>query len=333
MINPLWFLLFVLGFTFGSCHSQNELPSHKEILKLMGTRFEISATADDVKTARKAVEAGIVEIQRIEDLISSWKADSQTSDINRNAGIAPVKVDSELFKLVQRAQKISELTEGAFDISFASMDRIYQFDKSEHVLPSKAERAEAVRKINFKNIQLDETNSTVFLKEEGMRIGFGGIGKGYAANQAKVIMKSIKGVKGGVVNASGDLVVWGENGHEEGWPIQISDPKDINKSLGGLTIKNASVVTSGDYEKFFTSDGQRYAHIINPHSGLPTTGIKSATIVSPDAELGDALATSIFVLGAEAGMNLINRLKNVEALIITDDNKIQTSNNLQINKY
>ena len=165
-----------------------------------------------------------------------------------------------------------------------------------------------------------------------MRIGFGGIGKGYAANRAKQIMMTMDGVKGGVVNASGDLVVWGNNGTEGDWNIQISDPKNINKSLGTIAIKNASVVTSGDYEKYFTYQGKRYAHIINPNTGIPTTGIKSATVVCPDAELGDALATAVFVLGPTEGMNLINKLKNTEALIITDKDLVLTSNKLELNK-
>lgn len=164
-----------------------------------------------------------------------------------------------------------------------------------------------------------------------MRIGFGGIGKGYAANAAKRIMSSLPTVKGGVVNASGDLMIWGQNGKEEGWPIQIADPQDINKSIAWFTVEEGSVVTSGNYEQYFTNGGKRYAHIIDPHTGIPTTGIKSVTIVCPDAELGDALATSVFVLGEIDGIALINRLKNVEALLINDNDEIITSNKLQLN--
>lgn len=324
-------LLITLASCQGQTHSTSE--NHKEVLKLMGTRFELTATAVNKATAKKAVTDGINEIKRIEALISSWQSSSQTSEINRNAGIKPVVVDRELYELIARSLKVSELTQGAFDISFASMARLYKFDKEEHEVPSESDRMKAIELIDYKSIVLDPNNKSVYLSKVGMKIGFGGIGKGYAANKAKTLMQSIQGVSGGVVNAAGDLVVWGENGKDEGWTVQISDPKDINKSLGWLTIKNASVVTSGDYEKYFTHQGTRYAHIINPQTGLPTTGIKSATIVSPDGEVGDALATAVFVLGPSQGIELVNKLKNIEALIITDNDEILTSSNLELNKY
>lgn len=330
-LNRTLIYVFVI-LTMISCDAQSKLESHKEILKLMGTRFEITATADSKEVAQQAVRNGITEIERIESLISSWQSTSQTSEINRNAGIKPVSVDKELYDLIDRSIKVSGLTQGAFDISFASMERIYKFDKGEHKLPSPQILEAAIAKIDFQNIILNREKSTVFLKEEGMRIGFGGIGKGYGANKAKEVMMAMEGIRGGVVNASGDLVVWGDNGSDESWNIQISDPKDINNSLGTIGIKNASVVTSGDYEKFFTYDGKRYAHIINPSTGIPTSGIKSATIVCPDAELGDALATAVFVLGPIEGMKLINRLKNTEALIITDEDQVLTSSKLKFNK-
>lgn len=321
--------------TLASCKGQptSPLESHKEVLKLMGTRFEVTATATDKAIAEQAVAQGIGEIQRIEALISSWQATSQTSEINRNAGIKPVKVADELYELIARSLKVSNLTNGAFDISFASMDRLYTFDKQEHELPSVEDRMKAIQLIDHKSIVLDPAEKSVYLEKAGMKIGFGGIGKGYAANRAKALMREVKGVVGGVVNAAGDLVVWGDNGKEAGWTVQISDPKDITKSLGWLTIQNASVVTSGDYEKYFMNEGVRYAHIVDPQTGFPTTGIKSATIVSPDGEVGDALATAVFVLGPEKGLELINKLKNMEALIITDSDDILTSTNLVLNKY
>lgn len=332
-MNHIFHTIFLLLLVVPSqCQTTGNLQSHKEVLKLMGTRFELTATAIDKETAQKAVAQGIGEIKRIEALISSWQSTSQTSEINRNAGIRPVIVDQELYELISRSLKISDLTQGAFDISFASMDRLYSFDKLEHDLPSVQDRLAAVDLIDYKSIILDPINKSVYLAKRGMKIGFGGIGKGYAANKAKVVMQSIKGVVGGVVNAAGDLVVWGDNGKKSSWTVQISDPKDIHKSLGWLNIQNASVVTSGDYEKYFTHENIRYAHIINPKTGLPTIGIKSATIVSPDGEVGDALATALFVIGPTQGLEMINRLQNIEALIITDDDKILTSNNLVLNK-
>lgn len=311
-----------------------ESPAQKKVLKLMGTRFEITAVAESDTLAWNAVEAGIEEIQRIEKVISSWDPASQTSEINRQAGIRPVKVDRELFDLIVRAKKISQLTGGAFDISFASMDKIWKFDGTMTTMPPEEDVKKAAAHINWEHIITDPANQTVFLQDEGMKIGFGAIGKGYAANRAKAVMEKMPGVRGGIVNASGDLIAWGESHtRQEEWTIKIQDPKDRNRALGWLKLDNMAIVTSGDYEKYVMFDGIRYAHIIDPRTGYPTTGIKSVTIVCPDAELADALATSVFVLGKENGLALINRLKNVECLIVTDDDKLLSSKNLSLNYY
>lgn len=307
--------------------------AQKKVTKLMGCRFEITAAGDDEAIAWQAINAGIDEIVRIEKLISSWDKNSQTSAINRNAGIEPVKVDKELFDLIFRSKKVAALTGGAFDISYASMDRIWKFDGSMQAMPSSEKVADARQFINWENIELNTENQTVFLKEKGMKIGFGAIGKGYAANRAKVIMQKITGIHGGVVNASGDLICWGKTSESESQSIKIADPKDQSKALGWLQIRETSIVTSGDYERFVMFDEKRYAHIIDPRTGYPTTGIKSVTVVCPDAEVADALATSVFVLGKTDGLALINSLKNVECLLITDENELFTSENLKLNYY
>lgn len=330
-IKIIFIVCLLVGFLNGSTQSYS--TASKEI-KLMGCRFVLRVVADDEATAWKALNSGITEITRIEKLISSWDPASQTSEINRNAGIQKVKVDQELFDLIQRSLKISELTHGAFDISFASMDRIFVFDRKEKALPSQQDIQNAKALINWQNIELDEATSSVKLKKEGMKIGFGAIGKGYAANKAKEIIESNPGVHGGIVNASGDLSIWGKASNKENeWNIKISDPSNPNKILADIMVNNTAVITSGDYEKYFTSNGKRYAHIINPKTGLPTSGIKSATIICNDAEIGDALATSVFVLGKEDGMYLINKLNGVEAIIVTDENTIIHSENLKLNYY
>ena len=330
MIRLTGLMLFLLA---PFCLVAQTKIAQKKAVKLMGCGFEITAVAENETIAWEAINTGIAEIQRIEKLISSWDKNSQTSTINRQAGIRPVKVDKELFDLIARAKKVSALTNGAFDISFASMDRIWRFDGSMRRMPEASRVAQAAALINWENIVLDENEQTVFLKEQGMKIGFGAIGKGYAANRAKLLMEQIPGVVGGLVNASGDLIAWGESHRPEGWTIKIADPKDKEKVLGWLQLQNHAIVTSGNYEKYVFFDGVRYAHIIDPRTGYPTTGIKSVTIVCPDAELSDALATSVFVLGTTEGMNLINRLKNVECLIVTDQDELLTSKNLNLNYY
>ncbi|MCE7991151.1 MAG: FAD:protein FMN transferase [Roseivirga sp.] len=302
---------------------------HHKVVKLMGSRFEITAVHSDAQIAWDGINTGIAEITRIEKLISSWDPNSQTSAINRNAGVAPVKVDTELFNLIKRGLRISQLTNGAFDMSYASMDRIWKFDGTMKVLPDAEVVKKAASKIGYKNIELNETNRTVFLKEKGMKIGFGAIGKGYAALKAKEKMMAL-GIPGGVVNAAGDLIAWGKDEGSKDFKVGIADPKQKDQVMSWLVVDNGAVVTSGDYERFAMFNGKRYAHIIDPRTGYPTTGIKSVTIICPNPELADALSTSVFVLGQKAGLELINQLKGIECLIVTDADELITSNNLEL---
>jgi thiamine biosynthesis lipoprotein len=304
---------------------------YKRTLKLMGSRFDISVVANDSIQANNYIDNAIAEISRIEKLISSWNENSQTSEINRNAGIKPVKVDKELFELIKRAIGISKLTDGAFDISYASMDRIWKFDGSMTKMPSEEEIIASVEKVGYQNIVLDEKKSTVFLKLEGMKIGFGAIGKGYAADKAKTLLIS-KGVSSGIINASGDMNTWGTQPNGNEWKVAITNPMDKNKVFALLPITNGAVVTSGDYEKYVSFNGKRFTHIIDPRTGYPSTGIISVTIFAPSAELADALATSVFVMGKETGLDRINQLPKVECIIIDDKGNIFKSKNIEIDK-
>ncbi len=326
-MNKYFFLvsiLFVFSFT-------NAQQLHKKTLKLMGSRFDISVVANDSIEATNYINLAIDEISRIEKIISSWDANSQTSEINRNAGIKPVKVSTELFNLIQRSLAISKLTDGAFDISYASMDKIWKFDGSMKIMPSEEEINKSVSKVGYQNIILNEENETVFLKLEGMKIGFGAIGKGYAADEAKKLLIS-KGVTAGIINASGDMNTWGKQPNGEDWKVAITNPMNKNTAFALLPITNGAVVTSGNYEKYVTLNSIRYSHIIDPRTGYPTSGILSVTVFAPKAELADALATSVFVMGTEVGLNRINQLKNIECIIIDDQGKIHTSEHININK-
>lgn len=297
----------------------------------MGSRFDLTVVAKDSIEGNNYINTAIAEITRIENLISSWDENSQASEINRNAGIKPVKVDEELFNLIERAIAVSKLTDGAFDISYASMDRIWKFDGSMTKMPSKEEISASVEKVGYKNILLDKAKGTVFLKLKGMKIGFGAIGKGYAADKAKQLLIS-KGVSSGIINASGDMNTWGKQPNGKDWTVAITNPMNKNKAFALLPLKQGAVVTSGDYEKFVMFDGVRYAHIINPKTGYPSKGIISVTVFAPSAELADALATSIFVMGKEVGLDRINQIPNVECIFIDAEGNINQSQNIKINE-
>ena len=304
---------------------------YKRTLKLMGSRFEITVVGKDQVEANQYIDLAISEISRIQKLISSWDPNSQTSLINKNAGIQPVQVDAELFGLIQRGIGISKLTDGAFDISYASMDNIWKFDGSMTVMPSDDSINASVAKVGYHNIILDKENHTVFLKLEGMKIGFGAIGKGYAADKAKELLMS-KGVVAGIINASGDMNTWGKQTNDKDWQVAITNPIDKNKVFALLPVHNGAVVTSGNYEKYVTFNNTRYTHIIDPRSGYPATGIVSVTVFAPKAELADALATSVFVMGKDVGLNRIEQLPKVECVIIDGEGNIITPKNIQINK-
>ncbi|MGJ8745062.1 FAD:protein FMN transferase [Polaribacter sp.] len=305
--------------------------SYKKSLILMGSGFEITVVAKDSITAATYINTATTEIKRIEKLISSWDVNSQTSEINKYAGIKPVKVDVELYNFIERAIGISKLTDGAFDISYASMDKIWKFDSSMKKMPSEKEISASVDKVGYKNIVLDKTKHTVFLKLKGMKIGFGAIGKGYAADKAKELLIS-KGVSSGIINASGDMNTWGKQPNGNEWKIAITNPLNKNKVFALLPITNGAVVTSGNYEKYVNFNGKRYTHIIDPRTGYPSSGIISVTVFAPKAELADALATSIFVMGKETGVDRINQLPKIECIIIDDQGNITKSKNIEIDK-
>jgi len=296
----------------------------------MGNRFTITVVDDDAQWAEQQIDAAIAEVSRIEKLLTTFSEDSQTNQINANAGIMPKKVDKEVFDIIQRSLRISALTDGAFDITYGSIDkRFWNFDKEMTSLPDAETAKESVRLINYRNVVLDAQNLTVFLKEKGMRIGFGGIGKGYAAERAKQLLIK-NGVKSGIVNAAGDLTTWGNQPNGKPWTIAITDPDTQNKAFSYLNISGVAVATSGNYEKYVVIDGKKYSHTIDPKTGFPVSGIKSVTIICPNAELADAMATPITVLGVDAGLGLINQMQQIACIIIDDDNNIYTSNNINV---
>jgi thiamine biosynthesis lipoprotein len=301
----------------------------RKALKLMGNRFEISVVAVDEVWAQQRIGAGVEEIRRIERLLTTYDEGSETNLINRNAGIAAVPVNRETFDLIERSIRISRVTQGAFDISYGSVDkRLWNFDIHMQELPDKGLARKMVRLINYRNIILDPEKTTVFLKEAGMRIGFGGIGKGYAAERAKRVMKEM-GVESGIVNASGDLVAWGYQPDGNPWTIGIANPNAAHQVFSLMNITNMAIATSGNYEKYVLIGGKRYSHTIDPRTGLPVRGIKSVTIISPNAEIADAMATPVMIMGIKAGLNMINQIKDIEAIIIDEEDKIHVSDHIR----
>lgn len=306
------------------------LRAHKRRMRLMGNMFEITVVSDDADFAGYCTDRAVEEISRIERILTTFSDDSQTNLINRNAGITPIRVDKEVYDLIARSLKISALTQGAFDITYGSVDkRFWNFDTKMTSLPDKETARNSVRLINYRNVILDAAEQTVFLKERGMRIGFGGIGKGYAAEQAKKLLKQL-GVESGIVNASGDLTAWGTQPGGSPWTIGIADPNRSEMPFSYVNISGQAIATSGNYEKFALIDGKKYSHTIDPRTGFPVSGVKSVTVICPDAEIADAMATPVTIMGIKPALYMVNQVKGIACIIIDDNNKVYTSDNIKL---
>ncbi len=323
---------FVLLFIVNSGNAQDKnYVTVKKSTTLMGSRFDITVVSVDEELGYINIQEAVGEIKRIEKLISSWDADSETSAINKNAGIKPVKVSLELFKLIERSKQISEITDGAFDITFAGMDTIWKFDGTMTGMPTASQVLKAKMNVGYGKIVLDASDQSVFLSQKGMRISFGAIGKGYAADKAKELLVS-KRVVAGVINAAGDISAWGKKVTGEKWLIGIANPLSKDTIFSWVPLLESSVATAGNSEQFVMINGIKYSNIINPDTGYPATGINRVSIFSKSAELCDALATAIMVMGRDAGLALVNQLGGTEVIIVDSDNELYKSNGIILDK-
>jgi len=292
----------------------------------MGNTFTFGADHPSAMVCTKAIDQAIQEVRRIEGLFTTYKDDSETQRINNLAGREPANVSEEMIGLILRGKKISHLTQGAFDLSYGSLERrFWNFDQTLDKLPTKEQAQAATSLINYENIEINSKRKQVFLNKKGMRIGFGGIGKGYAADRAAQLMKKA-GIKRGFVSASGDIYCWGSNARH--WKIALELPENVKGILGEFELNNYAVATSGDYEKYVTINGVRYSHTIDPRTGFPAKSMKSVTVIAPFAELADALCTPLMIMGAQIGLNMINQVPGVECIIIDQDKSIHFSKNI-----
>ncbi len=326
-MKKIAFLLFLVNYSVA--FSQQIFKKEQSLL---GSPFEITVVATDSVQAKLYTDLAISEVKRIENLVSDWIPTTQISQVNQNAGIKPIKVDQEVFDLVERAIKISKLTSGAFDISYASMDKIWKFDGSMKQMPTEEAIKKSVEKVGYQNIILNPTDKTIFLKNKGMKLGLGGIAQGYIADKIKEVLQE-KGCTSGLVNVSGDINTWGKQPNGEPWSVGIINPMNKNKVFATFILDDSAVETSGSYEKFVVFNGKRYSHIIDPRTGYPASGIVSVSVFAKQTELADALATGIFVLGIEVGLDLVNQLNGIDCIIVDDKGGVHVSNKIDIKKH
>ena len=292
---------------------------------MMGTEVSVYLWSDDTESGLAALEAVFQEAARIDRLMSTYKDGSEISKINREAANAAVVVSQELYDLIARSLEISVLTQGAFDITYESVGQHYDF--RERKRPDAVTVASELDKIDFRFVQLDDRYSTVRFLEEGVRINLGGIAKGYVVERGIGILRA-KGIENAIVTAGGDSRLLGDR-RGRPWMVGIRDPRKEGKVAMSIPLEDEAVSTSGDYERYFIEDGVRYHHIIQPDTGMPATGVHSATVFGPDAVTTDALSTSVFLMGVDKGLRMIAALPDYESIVIDAKGQVFYSDGLE----
>ncbi|MEN0055952.1 MAG: FAD:protein FMN transferase [Mucilaginibacter sp.] len=307
----------------------NNLTTFRRSVRLMGDKFEISVVGNNPLLADEQIDIAINEINRVDRLLSTFSEDSNINRINRNAGIEPVKVSGEVFRLIDRALQISELTHGAFDITYfagtgyTGDDAALATNADVKIAPS------PVMVTNYKSVIIDSAKQTIFLKEKGMRIGFGANSRGYAADRAKYVLQ-MNGVSSGVINAGGDLLTWGTQPNLKSWTVAAADPEKADEPFAHLNISDMAFATSVNAEKYTSISNNEFVNVVTAKKGFPVSEITSVSIISPTAELSDAMASPIINIGVNAGLYLINQLNQIACIIIDDQNRIYTSKDVNI---
>jgi thiamine biosynthesis lipoprotein len=306
-------------------------PAHAEWVRrvtdgIMGTRITVELWSEDPAKAEKAIEAVLDEMRHIDETMSTYKPTSEVSQVNAHAADGPMHITKELFDLLTTALQYSEITDGAFDITYASVGYMYDFRK--HIRPDDAQIAEALPAVNFRHVLLDRANQTVRFARKGVRIDLGGIAKGYSVDRGIDVLKSF-GYTHAFVGAGGDSRIIGDR-FGKPWVVGIRDPmKGEGNVIARIPLVDAAISTSGDYERFFDEGGVRYHHIIDPHTGHSASKVRSATVIGPSATRTDGLSKTAFVLGPDKALEIYNRLDDVDAIIVRLDGSIAYSKGMQ----
>ncbi len=295
----------------------------------MGSELHLTAFASDERRTRGAFAAVFAEVERLEGLLSTWRPTSDVSRLNAAAGGVPVPVHPDTRAVLHAAAQVSAWTDGKFDVTFGALAEVWRFDHDQdNRVPTAGEIAARLPRVDHRAVTLDDGRGTAALARADVRVHVGGIGKGYAVDQAVTILRAA-GLTDFMVQAGGDLYVAGAAGTTP-WRLGIQDPRGpANEPFATVELADATFSTSGDYERYFERDGVRYHHILDPDTGQPARGTRSVTIVTRQATWADGLSTGVFILGPQQGMALVERLPDVEAVIVTAENEVLVSSGLR----
>lgn len=308
------------------CSQPARAAWHERVVDgIMGTRISAELWADAGVDGEAAIDAVIVEMRRIDASMSTYKPDSEVSQVNAQAARQPVHVTDELFDLLSKALEFSRMTDGAFDITYASVGFMYDFRRQQK--PSEEQIKQALPAVNYRHLVLDAKARTVKFTQPGVRIDLGGIAKGHAVDRCIDLLQQ-RGIKRALVSAGGDSRIIGDR-FGQPWVIGLRHPDRRNEVFQRIPIVDAAISTSGDYERFFEKDGIRYHHIIDPHSGRSASLVRSATIIGPNATTTDGLSKTAFVLGPKKALEIYNRLPGIDAILVSPDGEVYYTEGLE----
>ena len=320
-------ILFAISISIllASCDStESKLVRRTQFI--MGTLVEITLSEDDTDKTQQAIDRAFNEMSRLESLMSTHLPDSEISRLNEQAGKGYTRLSPDVLNVLQRAVVWGQQTGGAFDISIGPVVKLWRFEDEKPAVPSPELLHQAIEAVDYKNIHIDDV--MVRLNKPGMALHLGAIAKGYAVDRAMVVLKN-NGIQNAMVNAGGDLTVMGSRAVNKPWKIGLQHPRKPEEIIASFNLAEGSVATSGDYQRYFLHDNKRYHHILNPDNGKPARGLISATVITARTMDADALATAVFVMGAEKGMQLIESLTGAEAMLILESGEAVLSKNLK----
>ena len=329
MRSFIWLSAWLVLIAFAGCLHRPIIPAPTTVKRsqmLMGTLVFVTAVAKDVPTGQRAAEAALKEIRRLEELLSTWMPTSELSGLNDAAGQKPVKISPDTMQVLKTSLEIARLTEGGFNIAVGPAVHAWNVTE-QSTIPSEEELRRLLPLMDLSALELDETMSTAYLTRPGMRVDVGGIGKGFAADRAAAAMRAA-GATAGAVALSGDIKTFGRMPDGEAFLFGIQDPRKESALMATIELHDEAISTAGDYERFFERDGVRYHHILDPKSLQPARECRSVTVIAKEGVMADGLDTGIFVMGPARGMELVERLPDVEAVIVDRNGKILVSSGL-----
>ena len=331
-IAVVLYFLFIAIFLFSCAYTQIKIPQKDSLFYfsdfVMGVQVEMTLRSSDIALASEAAEDAFREMKRLDNKLSNWKEESEISKINKASPTEWIPVSDEMFEVLSEGLKLSESTNGAFDMTVGKLLRLWNFYSGEPSLPPEEKQKEAMQYVGYKLVELDREKKMLRFRKNGVEIDLGGIAKGYILRKGHKLLRK-EGIASGLINGAGDIYVWGKKPDKSLWNIAVHDPMNPDIPLTILPVTDEAIFTSGDYERKFKKEGKVFHHIFDPRTGTSATGCHGVTIITENIEGSNGLSSSVFILGPEQGKAFIDKLQDTEAIIFSSDGKVILSENFR----